>query len=89
MKRTPTHTIRHTYLDRHGVAKTRVNCELQGANDDEARQMFGQHVRHAEDAWKTGRTWNGVPVRILGIQLVDANGTEVAAWTHKVEGMVA
>ncbi len=85
----PTHTIHHRYLNRHGVVCERVNSTCHGATDDQARQVFDAHCVHARNAWTRGDTWNGVPVRIVGIHLVDANGIELAAWTHKAEMAVA
>lgn len=85
MKPPPTHQIIHTYINRHGVLASRVNSKIVGGNDDFARQSFDQHVRVATDAWRTGRTWNGVPVRITGIVMIDAADTVLAEWAYEPE----
>ena len=78
-----THTILHTFINRHGKLESDINCGFNGASDEDARNVFDSHVRFAEDAWLTGDTWNGTPIRITAIMLVDANDKVLGEWHHE------
>ena len=86
---THSHQIIHTLINRHGKLETRVSTRCHGATDDEAQAVFDDHVRHAEHAWRKNRTWNGVPVRITAIVLIDAAENVIAEWTYTPESVVA
>lgn len=89
MAKKESHQILHTFINRHGALETRVNCGFVGATDEEAKATFNDHVHLANYAWTEGKTWNGTPVRITGIVLVDANENVLAQWTHVPEMEVA
>ena len=85
MRTQPTHSILHTIINRHGKLEARVSTRCHGATDEEAQAVFDDHVRHAKHAWRKGRTWNGVPVRITAILLVDAADAVLAEWAYTPE----
>lgn len=89
MKQQPTHQIIHRYLNRQGQVCQRANSKYHGTTDEEARVHFDNHVRIAQRHWRLGTTWNGAPVRITGVTLVDAHGTILATWTYQAEMAVA
>lgn len=85
MRKQPTHNIIHMFINRHGKLETRVSTRCHGATDEEAQAVFDDHVRLAEHTWRKNRTWNGVPVRITAIVLVDAGDNALAEWTYEPE----
>ena len=85
-KRNDDYAILHTFVNRHKQVESRKNAGLTGCTEQQAISIFDQHVRFAKIE---GRTWQGVPVNILSVVLVDADDNVLAQWHKPVESEVA